>query len=71
MPTREYADKVVADLLANPSKPPVQIWRGANAFIVWLGRRFLPFTAMDSNMRKMGRLDEVEASLKQLAGKRA
>jgi 1-acylglycerone phosphate reductase len=60
MPVDIYAERVVSDLLRHRTSPPVQIWRGTNATIVWLGRRFLPFTAMDRNMRKMGRLNEIE-----------
>jgi NAD(P)-dependent dehydrogenase (short-subunit alcohol dehydrogenase family) len=63
MPVDKYAEKVVSDLLRR-TNPPVQVWRGTNATIVWFGRRFLPFTAMDRNMRKMGRLNEIESEIR-------
>ena len=65
MPVEQYAEQVVNDLLrAASGPPPVQVWRGTNAKLIWFGRRFLPFTAMDGSMRKMGRLDEVKHAVK-------
>ena len=63
MPVDQYAEQVVNDILRSAT-PPVQVWRGTNAKLIWFGRRFLPFTAMDGSMRKMGRLDEVERAVK-------
>lgn len=56
-----WAEQVVSQLLA--SKPPVQVWKGTNSFGVWMARRFLPFTFLDSKMLKMGGLDVVKQNL--------
>ncbi|KAF2432509.1 NAD(P)-binding protein [Tothia fuscella] len=56
-----WAKAVVADLLkANP--PPI-IWRGSNAWLVWLGT-MVPFGWMDGTIKKMTGVDVVERKLR-------
>ena len=50
-----WADQVVGDLLS--SRPPVQIWRGESAWVVWFLRRFAPYTFMDGTLLKRSGLD--------------
>jgi 1-acylglycerone phosphate reductase len=63
-PVDEYAEAVVTTILKNPRYPPARIWKGASAFLVWFARRFMPFTFLDRDMRKMGNLDEVTRLVK-------
>jgi len=53
----------VANELLKPS-PPVQVWKGGTAFLIWFGRRFMPFTFFDSNLTKAGAVDVVAKNLK-------
>ncbi|KIW23264.1 uncharacterized protein PV07_11475 [Cladophialophora immunda] len=57
MPADEWASKVVRDL--SKRNPPAHIWRGGNAFQVWLAS-FLPVGMLDSALKKMTGLDVVE-----------
>ncbi len=43
--------------------PPIQIWRGGDAWLIWFLRRFTPFTFLDANMSKMEALDAVSKKL--------
>lgn len=61
IPADKWANQVVCALLA--SRPPVQVWKGANAWPVWFMRAFAPFTAMDGMIGKMGGLDELKKAL--------
>ncbi|KAK5053903.1 hypothetical protein LTR84_001865 [Exophiala bonariae] len=64
MPVDQYAEAVVKAIVEKPGNPPVRIWKGASAFLVWFARRFMPFTFLDSTVRKMGKLDEVARLVK-------
>lgn len=55
-----YAKDVVKALLKNPKCPPVQLWKGKDAWLVWLGRTILPFTAFDRELKKMARMEEIK-----------
>jgi len=57
MPTQEWADQVVRDLLK--TTPPPNIWRGTQAWLVWLST-ILPFGMLDGMIKKMTGLDVVE-----------
>ncbi|KAH0831497.1 NADPH-dependent 1-acyldihydroxyacetone phosphate reductase [Fonsecaea pedrosoi] len=59
MPADEWAAKVVQDL--SKKSPPVHVWRGGNAFQMWLSS-FLPVGMLDSTLKKMTGLDIVENS---------
>ncbi|KAJ5958092.1 Short-chain dehydrogenase/reductase SDR [Penicillium vulpinum] len=56
MPSQQWAKEVVMDILKSSSPT---IWRGAQAWIVRIGR-MLPFGALDSTVKKFTGLDEVE-----------
>ncbi|RVX73116.1 hypothetical protein B0A52_02243 [Exophiala mesophila] len=56
----DYAQDVVKALLKNPKCPPVQLWKGKDAWLVWLGRTILPFTAFDRELKKMARMREIK-----------
>jgi 1-acylglycerone phosphate reductase len=60
---KKWAEQVVADLLA--PKPPLRVWRGGNAWLIWFVRRFMPFNFIDGNLEKMGGLDVLKAALAQ------
>ena len=66
-----YAEKVVSSLLrhatSSSGRPPAQVWQGTNAALIWFARRFLPFTGLDGNMRKLGNLDQVEHKIRATA----
>lgn len=55
-----YAKDVVRALLKNSKCPPVQLWKGKDAWLVWLGRTILPFTALDRELKKMARMEEIK-----------
>jgi len=63
MPADAWARLVVADVLK--SQPPGQIWRGTNAWLIWFGRRFMPFYYFDSMLSKLSGMDVLR---KRLAG---
>ena len=63
-PVDQYAEAVVAAIMKKPGNPPTRVWKGASAFLVWFARRFMPFTFLDGEMRKMGKLDEVTRLVK-------
>jgi 1-acylglycerone phosphate reductase len=56
-----WAKAVVADLLKKT--PPPIIWRGTNAWLVWVGT-MLPFGFLDGTIKKLTGLDVVEQKLK-------
>jgi 1-acylglycerone phosphate reductase len=56
-----WATATVADLLKK--NPPPNIWRGSNAWLVWLGTK-LPFGWLDGTVKKITGLDVVEQKLK-------
>lgn len=58
-----WAEQVVGDLLG--ATPPIRIWRGGNAWVIWFARRFLPHTFLGGNMSKMGALDVVREKVVQ------
>ena len=58
-----WAKATVADLLKK--NPPPNIWRGTNAWLVWLGTK-LPFGWLDGTVKKIVGLDVVEQKLKEL-----
>jgi 1-acylglycerone phosphate reductase len=66
MDADKWAEQVVADLLA--SKPPLRVWRGGNAWLIWFLRRFMPFNFIDGNLKKMGGLDALKEALAQRKG---
>jgi 1-acylglycerone phosphate reductase len=57
MPAQQWAGQVVQDLLK--SKPPLTIWRGAQATLGRIGTVF-PHGMLDGTMKKMTGLDVVE-----------
>ncbi|EXJ57157.1 hypothetical protein A1O7_07502 [Cladophialophora yegresii CBS 114405] len=57
IPADQWAAAIVRDL--SRKNPPLHVWRGGNAFQVWLAT-FLPVGMMDRMMRKMTGLDLVE-----------
>jgi len=56
-----WAKATVADLLKK--SPPPNIWRGTNAWLVWLGTK-LPFGWLDGTVKKITGLDVVEEKLR-------
>jgi len=60
IPARDWAKQVVQDLLKE--KPPAIIWRGASAFLAWIGT-FLPHGMLDSTVKKSSGFDVVEQKL--------
>jgi hypothetical protein len=58
MPADVWAPHVVKTILEKPRER--RIWKGKNAFGVWVAGRFMPSGFLDGNMRKIGCLDEVE-----------
>jgi 1-acylglycerone phosphate reductase len=56
-----WAKATVADLLKE--NPPPNIWRGTNAWLVWLGTK-LPFGWLDGTIKKITGLNIVEEKLK-------
>ncbi|KAF7558284.1 hypothetical protein G7Z17_g63 [Cylindrodendrum hubeiense] len=62
----DWAKQVVAKLLAK--SPPTQIWKGGNAFLVWVGTKFLPSQFLESDLWKIGALDVVQRNLNVAAG---
>ncbi|KAK4946840.1 hypothetical protein LTR10_014343 [Elasticomyces elasticus] len=62
MPADVWARVVVKTLMEKPEER--RIWKGHNAFGVWVAGRFMPAGFLDGNMRKMGRLDEVQKFVK-------
>ena len=57
----KWAEQVAAHLLA--SKPADRVWRGGNAWLIWLLRRFMPFNFIDGTLEKMGGLDVLKRKL--------
>ena len=70
VPADQFAKSVVAVILKNPQNPPAQLWKGASAWLVWFVRRFLPFTYMDGDMKKLGRMQEVKQLIEAARQKR-
>lgn len=68
MDSNVWARKVVADLSGSSWLPwessPVQIWKGTSSSLSWFARRFLPFTALDGELSKMGRLGVLKKKVK-------
>ena len=62
VPADRWAASVVSELLVR--EPPVRIWKGGNASLMWFTRRFLPFTFLDGTMKKLGALDVVERKMR-------
>lgn len=54
---QQWAGLVVRDLLRD--RPPPNIWRGAQAWLVWFGT-MLPFGTLDGMVKKMTGVDVVE-----------
>lgn len=67
MPAQKWADQVAGDVLAQ--NPGLRIWRGGNAWLMWVARGFMPFTFLDTTMAKVGALDVVEKKLAKLPKK--
>lgn len=67
MPAEKWAEAVVKDL--SKKHPPHHIWRGGNAFQVWMAT-FLPVGMMDGTLKKMTGLDTVERYYRGLTGQR-
>lgn len=61
VPAHEWAKQVVHDLLKK--KPPANIWRGAAAFLVWVGT-FLPYGMLDRTVKKSSGFDVVEQKVR-------
>jgi len=61
--TDKWAEQVMTDL--SKKSPPVKVWRGGSAGLVWFARRFLPFTYLDSTLEKMGGMTALKASIRQ------
>jgi hypothetical protein len=61
IPANEWAKHVVQDLLKK--KPPANIWRGARAFLVWIGT-FLPHGMLDTAVKKASGFDVVEQKVR-------
>jgi 1-acylglycerone phosphate reductase len=61
IPAHEWAKNVVQDLLKK--KPPARIWRGASAFLVWIGT-FLPYGMLDKSAKKASGFDIVEKKVR-------
>lgn len=57
VPAQQWAESVVQDLLRK--KPPPSIWRGSQAWLVWIGT-ILPFGTLDGLVKKMTGVDVVE-----------
>lgn len=57
VPAQQWAELVVQDLLRK--KPPSNIWRGSQAWLVWIGT-ILPFGTLDGMAKKMTGIDVVE-----------
>lgn len=60
-PADQWAKEVVKDLLRK--RTPLIIWRGANAWLVWIGT-MMPHGMMDSMIKKMTGLDVVEQKIR-------
>ncbi|KAK5057872.1 hypothetical protein LTR84_011873 [Exophiala bonariae] len=56
-----WAKAVASDI--SKSSPPLKIWRGDSAFLIWIGT-FLPMTAFDSTLKKMTGLAELEKQIR-------
>jgi 1-acylglycerone phosphate reductase len=56
----KWAAAVVGDLLKK--NPPANIWRGSQAWLVWVGT-MLPFGFLDGTVKKLVGLDVVEKKL--------
>lgn len=56
-----WARTVASDL--SKSNPPLKIWRGDSAFLIWIGT-FLPMTAFDSTLKKMTGLSELDKQIR-------
>ena len=63
VPADQWAEAVVKDL--SKRKPPLHVWRGGNAFQVWLAT-LLPVGMTDGMLKKMTGLDIVERYYKNL-----
>lgn len=57
-----WAKKVVGDLLK--SSPPVTVWRGGSATLVWVANILLPLSIRDKLLKEAGGLDVLEKKLK-------
>jgi 1-acylglycerone phosphate reductase len=57
-----WAKATVADLLKK--SPPPNIWRGTNAWLVWVGTK-LPFGWLDGTVKKITGLDVLEMKLRE------
>lgn len=57
----QWAQSVVNQL--SRSNPPVQVWRGANAFTAWAAVTFLPRVVLDYIVSKTSGLDVLERKL--------
>jgi 1-acylglycerone phosphate reductase len=62
VPADQWAKQVVRDLLKKT--PSIDIWRGSQAFLVWLGR-YLPVGMLDGAVKQASRFDIVEQKLRQ------
>lgn len=60
-PTHQWAKEVVRDVLKK--NPPLIVWRGANALLVWIGS-MMPHGMMDSMIKKMTGLDVVAQNVR-------
>jgi short-subunit dehydrogenase len=67
MPADQWAEAVVKDL--SRKNPPLHVWRGGNAFQVWLAT-LMPVGMMDGMMRKMTGLELVERYYRGLRGQK-
>lgn len=61
-----WAKGVVKDLTR--SKPPYQIWRGGNAWLVWMAA-FLPIGMFDGKLKEVTGLDDVIRKIGEVRGK--
>ena len=62
VPAEPWAGLVVRDLLKR--RPPPVVWRGTQAWYVWLGT-FLPFGMLDGMTKKMTGVDVVEKMVRE------
>lgn len=58
-----WAAQVAPALLKDT--PPIRIWKGSNARLVWFAKRFLPATALDGQISAGARLPEIMKILRQ------
>jgi len=61
--SQRWAEQVVRDLLS--PKPPIHVWRGQSAWMIWFIRRFMPHTLPDGMLSKMAGLDVLVEKLAQ------